>query len=128
MVDDDVIVQRYAADGTLDTGFGTGGTATFGFSEAIETTRSVMIQADGGIIVAGTITGPGGYAVFLYRLDSTGTVDSTFGSGGWAAFPGWCRRPSPCSMMAASLRSPMISTPLSRRPSSSASAPMASRT
>ncbi|MEN2980600.1 DUF4347 domain-containing protein, partial [Tistrella arctica] len=88
MVDDDVIVQRYAADGTLDTGFGTGGTVTFGDSEAIEITRSVMIQADGGIIVAGTIAGPGGYAAFLYRLDSTGTVDTSFGTSGWAAFPG----------------------------------------
>lgn len=80
-------VARYNADGSLDTSFGTGGkvaiTQPMGF-----TVTDMAIQSDGKIVLAGsTVVGPfttGTFTFTLLRLNSDGSVDSGFGSGGQA--------------------------------------------
>jgi len=73
---------RYNTDGTLDTGFGTGGIALadVGYGEA----RSVALQPDGRIVAAGFSYLGGGRNFTLVRLNSDGGLDSTFGDAGVA--------------------------------------------
>ena len=74
---------RYNADASLDTTFGSGGkvltpvgTGTFA---AI---RSMLLQADGKIVVAGIASAAGNTKFALARYNANGTLDTTFGSGG----------------------------------------------
>src|SRR5262245_24661714 len=50
---DDFAVVRYNADGSLDTGFGTGGKVTTDFAGSIDDAFAVALQADGKIVAAG---------------------------------------------------------------------------
>ncbi len=71
----DVIVVRYAADGTLDSGYGSGGKATSG-TTSLDGPPFGALQSDGKIVVVRT----GGFTVA--RLNTDGTPDTGFGSGG----------------------------------------------
>jgi uncharacterized delta-60 repeat protein len=74
----DFALARYNADGSLDTGFGSGGKVTtdFGGSDAAS---ALAIQSDGRIVAAGR-SGSGDFALARYNAD--GSLDPTFGSGG----------------------------------------------
>jgi uncharacterized delta-60 repeat protein len=76
------ILTRLLANGSLDAGFGTGGSVTLspppGFPESFW--DAALVTADGKIIVGGDF---GGQAV-IARYTAVGTLDSTFGSGGRA--------------------------------------------
>jgi uncharacterized delta-60 repeat protein len=78
---------RYDVDGSLDASFGSGGMLTTtvpdGFGEAA---KSVKIQPDGKIIVAGYSSVLGSKTDFvLVRYNSDGSLDSSFGTGGEVA-------------------------------------------
>ena len=66
---------RYLVNGTLDAGFGAGGIAATAFPGG---SRSMAIQADGKIILAGGSSNNFG----LVRFDTNGVLDNTFGTGG----------------------------------------------
>jgi len=70
-------LARYNNNGTLDTGFGTGGIVKTAFSERAYA-YSVAIQSDGKIVVGGD----GGYVFGLVRYTTSGALDTTFGTGG----------------------------------------------
>jgi uncharacterized delta-60 repeat protein len=73
-------VVRYRSDGTLDPSFGVGGKASTpnaGHSIAI------ALQADGRILTASTTDVD---AFHLGRLNGDGTLDTTFGTGGFTTF------------------------------------------
>jgi len=82
-----VALARYAADGTLDPSFGTGGVVLTDFSADI---RALALLPSGLILVAGGAVPSmfngydrtGGFALLGYRPD--GTLDPTFGIGGTA--------------------------------------------
>lgn len=76
----DFAIARYNIDGTLDTTFGTAGTGkvTTDFSASIDDAMAVAIQADGKIVVAGASNGD--FALARYNI--SGTLDTTFGTGG----------------------------------------------
>ena len=69
---------RLNADGTLDTTFNTGGA---GFDNTVDNTA---IQSDGKILVGGDFTTYNGVAcpAGLVRLNTYGTLDTTFNTGG----------------------------------------------
>ncbi len=78
-------VARYNTDGTLDSGFGTGGKFTTNFValDGNALALAVAVQADGKVVVAGAgDNGSGGSAFALIRLLTNGTLDSGFGTGG----------------------------------------------
>src|SRR5215468_3450092 len=78
----DFAVSRYNTDGTLDAGFGVGGKVTTDFFDGYDVGSGVVIQADGKIVVGGTV-GTNPFADFgLARYNSNGTLDTTFGTGG----------------------------------------------
>jgi uncharacterized delta-60 repeat protein len=68
-----------AQAGQLDSTFGTGGVFTTNFTQTDATmATAAAIQSDGKIVVGGST--PGGAA--LARLNTNGTLDTSFGSGG----------------------------------------------
>lgn len=71
---------RYNANGTLDTTFGSKGKVMTDLGGFVD---SMAVQPDGKIILAGeTGSGTGSYVLALTRYTATGTLDTTFGSGG----------------------------------------------
>ena len=74
----------FAQAGHLDSTFGTGGIFTTNFNQYDTTIdNAVAIQSDGKIVLAGTTpTSGGGNTAALVRLNTNGTLDSSFGEGG----------------------------------------------
>ena len=73
---------RYTSNGVLDSGFGTGGKVLM----AVGTTNAgaafaEAIQPDGKIVTAA----PDGIHLTIFRFNTNGTVDNTFGTGGSVA-------------------------------------------
>ena len=86
-------VIRLNANGTVDTGFGSGGVATTTFpvfNASVQGAQAVLIQPDGKILAGGeNITGnPSGTTrapeTFgaLARFNANGSIDTSFGTGG----------------------------------------------
>jgi uncharacterized delta-60 repeat protein len=75
---------RFLADGSLDTDFGVDGYADFGYG-ALSALNVVRVQDDGKIVVAGNdeYSATCGHSdVFVARLNSDGTFDTSFGTDG----------------------------------------------
>lgn len=76
-----------AAEGGLDTSFGSGGKVVTSFkANANDIARGIAIQKDGRIVTAGYAEGPTsattGLDFGLVRYNKDGSLDTTFGSGG----------------------------------------------
>jgi uncharacterized delta-60 repeat protein/LPXTG-motif cell wall-anchored protein len=76
----DFAVLRYHTNGTLDNTFGTGGKVTT-FIESSEA-YSVMLQADGKILVSGVSYNNSTSYFAVVRYNTNGSLDNTFGTGG----------------------------------------------
>ncbi len=81
-------VVRYTANGMLDSTFGTGGIATIPISGATNVVaHDIVIQRDGKIVIAGEARSgsiSNNADGLVVRLNTNGTVDSSFGSNGHA--------------------------------------------
>ncbi|MBI1915606.1 MAG: tandem-95 repeat protein [Planctomycetes bacterium] len=85
----DFAVARYTTTGALDTTFGSG-VATIDFQGMQDEARSVTIQSDGAIVVAGfasvantnSFTPTSNRDFALARFNSNGTIDTSFGNSG----------------------------------------------
>jgi uncharacterized delta-60 repeat protein len=74
-------VQANAQAGRLDPTFGTGGVLTIATGQEYQTTNNVIaIQSDGKIVIGGSID----TTATLARVNSNGTLDTTFGTNGFA--------------------------------------------
>ena len=74
-------VARYNIDGSLDTGFGTGGMATIALTAGgYDRASAVLIQNDDKIVVVGQANN--GLQIGLVRYNADGTLDTGFGIGG----------------------------------------------
>jgi uncharacterized delta-60 repeat protein len=72
---------EFSSSGALDISFGSKGVATL----STPITGSLAVQPNGQIVVGGIITPSGGGAdLGVERLNSNGTIDTSFGSGGVA--------------------------------------------
>jgi uncharacterized delta-60 repeat protein len=82
----DIGLDRLNPDGTLDTSFGSNGVVVTSSSPNASYARSVMIQADGKIVVAGdqnnVVTGANSFMVARYNTN--GSLDTAFGFNGVA--------------------------------------------
>lgn len=65
----DFALARYNANGTPDTGFGTGGKATTSINSGDASARAVAIDSNGRIVAAGQAFNGNNYDVALARLD-----------------------------------------------------------
>ena len=81
---EDVAVARWNADGTLDNTFGKAGKVQISFGSADVTAWTVTIQPDGKVLVGGRVII--NYSdVLLVRLNTDGTLDTTFDNDGYAS-------------------------------------------
>ena len=82
---------RYLPDGSLDASFGTNGISKIRFAPLDDALAyAIYIYPNNKILVAGTTwneAGNTGNDFALTRLLEDGTVDGTFGNGGWAVTP-----------------------------------------
>lgn len=83
------LVARLNTDGTLDAGFGTGGSVTLADPAGDETLQAIAVQADGRILVGGSLVDAhsDSHPVVL-RLMANGSLDPTFNGTGKAALAG----------------------------------------
>lgn len=83
-----LLVARYNSDGSTDTSFGDGG-AVWHFSDADTTYEpsAVTVQTDGKIVVVGNVVGGeilySVYRMYVARFEANGSLDTTFGNGGF---------------------------------------------
>ncbi len=84
---EDAAVAEFNANGTLDTSFGNGGEVTTSADPAGDVGLSaVLVEPDGDILVGGGIAGApkAAHLTALIRYNANGTLDTSFGSGGFA--------------------------------------------
>jgi uncharacterized delta-60 repeat protein len=75
---------RLKTDGSLDSSFGTGGIATVPIGSVAQAT-GLAIQSDGKIVLGGAAV-TDHHRFVVARLNSNGTIDSGFGTGGYTKF------------------------------------------
>jgi len=75
-----VVLARYNNNGTLDSSFDGDGKVTLPLSSTDNFAASLAMQADGKILLGGSLDGQ----LLVVRLDSDGSMDNTFGTGGEA--------------------------------------------
>jgi len=78
----DFALVRYNTNGTLDTGFGTGGIVTTPVRSGNDYAHALSIQPDGRIVAAGSSDNGIKYDFALVRYNINGTLDTGFGTGG----------------------------------------------
>src|SRR5262245_29092367 len=74
-----------AGIGNLDPAFGKNGRVSVKFPGGFNQARSVIIQPDNKIVVAGSNAGSGNSDFVLSRYNADGSLDSSFGEGGKVA-------------------------------------------
>jgi uncharacterized delta-60 repeat protein len=79
---EDFALVRYNSDGTLDTGFGAGGTVLTDMKGQDDLAHGVAIQANGKIVAVGTVNDGLNMEFGVVRYNADGTLDPTFGAGG----------------------------------------------
>ncbi len=80
-INNDFAVVRYNSNGTLDNTFSNDGKVITAIGEH-DVARSVVIQQDGKIVVAGTTTTNNTSDFAVVRYNTNGTLDNTFSSDG----------------------------------------------
>lgn len=79
----DAVIARFTADGMLDSTFGTNGVVIWTGTGGNDRLRSVDIDADGKVVVAGETQVNGGESqMFIIRLMPDGSFDNTFSGDG----------------------------------------------
>jgi uncharacterized delta-60 repeat protein len=77
------VAARFRRDGTLDPTFSGDGRFTFDRPDRSEAARSVAIQPDRKIVMAGSMTDVADTDPLLVRLSLKGALDPTFDADGW---------------------------------------------
>lgn len=83
----DFAVVRYNSDGSLDTSFSDDGIITTDFYGVYDDGRSIIVQPDGKILVAGYSEYGSTYELALVRYNSDGSLDTTFSTDGKVTTP-----------------------------------------
>jgi uncharacterized delta-60 repeat protein len=78
----DFALVRYTPTGTLDPSFGSAGKVITTLTGSDEIAAGAVLQPDGKIIVAGSISVSLGYDITLVRYTDSGAIDTSFGSSG----------------------------------------------
>lgn len=80
-------LARYNTDGSLDAGFGTGGTVTTPVGASADKIDALAIQGNQKLVVGGWTHNGVDDDFALARYNTNGTLDGTFGSGGIVTTP-----------------------------------------
>ncbi|MBL9131306.1 MAG: hypothetical protein JNG86_08915 [Verrucomicrobiaceae bacterium] len=82
----DIAVVRYTSAGALDGSFGTGGKVITSIGAGHDYGTCMAVQSDGKIVVGGNSFNGTNNDFAVVRYTTTGTLDSSFGTGGKATF------------------------------------------
>ena len=82
-------LARYNTNGTLDAGFGSGGTLTVLGEENTYTLGGLGVQPGGKIVFSATVKRGGDQDFIVVRLHSSGMLDNTFGDKSGSSFKGY---------------------------------------
>jgi len=77
-----VVITKVNGDGTIDTTFGSGGTATVG-TPASDVISDVRHMPDGTFMLTGSRSNGTGSSLLAVQLTAAGQIDPSFGSGGF---------------------------------------------
>ncbi|MBK7383534.1 MAG: hypothetical protein IPI81_09380 [Flavobacteriales bacterium] len=83
--DRSVLVVRLDADGALDPSFGDAGVAVLDMGTGDHVALAVVVDAQQRIVVTGRTSDGDNENVLIARLATDGTLDPTFGNGGWVS-------------------------------------------
>jgi len=78
----DFVLVRYETNGSLDTGFGTGGVVFTDFGSTFDIAFAIALQDDGKIVVAGAAQRNGPRDIALARYQPDGSLDPSFDGDG----------------------------------------------
>jgi len=78
----DIVLTKFKADGSVDTGFGDNGRARAGFTDVADFGYSIDVDASGRLLVAGRVSNGTDYDAAVVRFDANGSLDSQFASSG----------------------------------------------
>jgi uncharacterized delta-60 repeat protein len=86
----DFALARYNADGSLDSGFGAGGTVVTDFFGSNDQANAISLQFNGKIVAVGSALTSTSALFGLVRYNADGSLDPSFGAGGkvTTGFPG----------------------------------------
>jgi uncharacterized delta-60 repeat protein len=84
---DDFAVARLHADGSLDNSFDGDGRRVLSIGSGMDKARSVALQADGKLVVAGWAYGSLSYDFAIVRLNTDGSLDTSFDADGKRLLP-----------------------------------------
>jgi|GEM_PF-3453236 len=81
--DMDVTLRKLTVDGIIDATFGTSGTTTTAFGDADDIPQAMVVDADGKLLMCGTLftAGLNNNRMFIARYTAAGDLDLTFGGG-----------------------------------------------
>ena len=80
--DTDFVLARYNSNGTLDNTFGIKGIVVFDISDR-DFLNSIAVQKDGKILAAGNYRNGDHVDFAIFKFNSNGTLDNTFGANGF---------------------------------------------
>ena len=89
---ENAFIMRLEANGTLDNTFGNNGRVDLNVGQFTESAQSIAVDADGNYLVAGHYEVPNNsetlpkYDAYVTRILSNGTIDTSFGTNGFARF------------------------------------------
>ena len=78
----DFAMVKYNVDGSIDNSFGNQGKVTLDFGLKSDICRSVLVQSDGKIILAGEASNDPTHVYALARFEADGSIDNSFGTNG----------------------------------------------
>jgi len=76
------VIWRYNSNGTLDTTYGTNGIVEYDYASGYDTLNGAVLGSNDTLTVAGTSSNGTDMDVVLLKYDNTGTLVSSFGTGG----------------------------------------------
>ena len=82
--DDDFALVRYYSDGNLDGTFAGNGKVISDYGAEDDSIHALLLQPDGKLLAAGEVGTANGQDFALARYNADGSLDTTFGSSGWA--------------------------------------------
>ena len=82
----EISVVRLTADGALDVSFGTGGYTNMTVSDSYVAVHGLAFQTDAKMLAVGGFYANNAYRWFMARYQSSGSVDTTFGTNGLVTF------------------------------------------
>jgi len=77
-----VAVMRFHSNGSADAGFGNQGVVSFTKGGSYNDGSGMALQSDGKILIAGSANAGSGSDFGVLRLNTNGTLDTSFGDGG----------------------------------------------